>query len=86
MERRRPARRVSAVNLIILAIVLCTYIAQGTMTPDIWRLALMCAPATILGTFLGIRTYGKVNDQQFRKLVLWLLLASGMVLTVSNLA
>jgi len=73
-------------NLIILAIVLCTYIAQGTMTPDIWRLASICAPATILGTFLGIRTYGKVNDQQFRKLVLWLLLASGMVLTVSNLA
>jgi uncharacterized membrane protein YfcA len=73
-------------NLIILAIVLCTYIAQGTMTPDIWRLALMCAPATILGAFLGIRTYGKVNDQQFRKLVLWLLLASGMVLTVSNIA
>ena len=73
-------------NLIILAIVLCTYIAQGTMTPDIWRLASICAPATILGTFLGIRTYGKVNDHQFRKLVLWLLLASGMVLTVSNLA
>jgi uncharacterized protein len=72
-------------NLIILVIVLCTYIAQGTMTPEIWRLALMCAPATILGAFLGIRTYGKVNDQQFRKLVLWLLLASGMVLTVSNL-
>ena len=73
-------------NLIILAIVLCTYIAQGTMTPEIWRLALICAPATILGAFLGIRTYGKVNDQQFRKLVLWLLLASGMVLTVSNIA
>jgi hypothetical protein len=73
-------------NLIILAIVLCTYIAQGTMTPEIWRLALVCAPATILGAFLGIRTYGKVNDRQFRKLVLWLLLASGVVLTVSNLA
>lgn len=72
-------------NLIILAIVLCTYIAQGTMTPEIWRLALICAPATILGALLGIHTYGKVNDQQFRKLVLWLLLASGMVLTVSNL-
>ena len=72
-------------NLIILAIVLCTYIAQGTMTPEIWRLALICAPATILGASLGIRTYGKVNDRQFRKLVLWLLFASGVVLTVSNL-
>ena len=72
-------------NLIILAIVLCTYITQGIMTQEIWGLVLMCIPATILGAFLGIRTYGRVNDQQFRKLVLWLLLVSGIVLTVSNL-
>ena len=72
-------------NLIILAIVLCTYITQGAMTGDIWELIFMCTPATILGTFLGIRTYGRVNDRQFRVLVLWLLLVSGMVLTVSNL-
>jgi hypothetical protein len=73
-------------NLIILASALCVYVVQGTMTPEIWRLALICAPATILGAFLGIRAYGKVNDQQFRKLVLWLLLASGVGLTVSNLS
>ena len=29
--------------------------------------------------------YGRVNDRQFRALVLWLLLASGIVLMVSNL-
>jgi uncharacterized protein len=73
-------------NLIILATTLCVYIVQGTMTAEIWKLALMCAPATILGAFLGIRTYGRVNDQQFKTLVLWLLLASGIVLTASNLA
>ncbi len=72
-------------NLIILAIVLGTYITQGTMTREIWGLVFMCIPATILGAYLGIRTYGRVNDRQFRFLVLWLLLASGMVLTVSNL-
>jgi len=72
-------------NLIILAIVLCTYITQGAMTGEIWELIFMCTPATILGTFLGIRTYGRVNDRQFRVLVLWLLLVSGMVLAASNL-
>jgi uncharacterized membrane protein YfcA len=72
-------------NLTILAIVLCTYIAQGTMTEQVWELVLVCIPATILGTYLGIRMYGRVNDQQFRAMVLWLLLASGIVLTVSNL-
>jgi len=72
-------------NLIILGIVLGTYILQGTMTWEIWKLVLMCSPATMLGAFLGIRTYGRVNDKQFRTLVLWLLLASGIVLAITNL-
>jgi uncharacterized membrane protein YfcA len=72
-------------NLTILAIVLCTYITQGTMTGEVWGLVFMCIPATILGAYLGIRMYGRVNDQQFRAMVLWLLLVSGIVLTVSNL-
>jgi uncharacterized membrane protein YfcA len=38
----------------------------------------------LLGAFLGIRLYGRVNDRQFRAVVLWLLLASGVVLMVSN--
>ena len=45
----------------------------------------MCVPATIVGAFLGIRVYGRVNERQFRAVVLWLLLASGVVLMVSNL-
>ena len=72
-------------NLIILAIVLCTYTTQGTMTAEVWKLVFMCIPATVLGAFFGIRTYGRVNDRQFKSLVLCLLLVSGMVLTVSNL-
>jgi uncharacterized protein len=72
-------------NLIILAIVLCTYITQGIMTEPVWTLVLACIPATILGAYIGIRMYGRVNDQQFRAMVLWLLLISGIVLTVSNL-
>jgi hypothetical protein len=73
-------------NLIVLAIALCSYIFQGIMTRDIWELVLICVPATILGTFWGIRMYGRVNDQQFRTIVLGLLLMSGIVLTVSHLA
>jgi uncharacterized membrane protein YfcA len=72
-------------NLTILAIVFCTYITQGTMTGEVWGLVFMCIPATILGAFLGYRMYGRVNDQQFKAMVLWLLLASGIVLTASNL-
>ena len=72
-------------NLAILGLVLCAYAAQGLLTRQIWGYALVCLPATILGAYLGIRLYGRVNDRQFRALVLWLLLASGIVLMVSNL-
>ena len=39
----------------------------------------------MLGVWLGFRSYGRLDDRQFRALVLWLLLASGTVLTASNL-
>jgi len=57
----------------------------GVFTREVWGFALVCLPATLLGAFLGIRLYGHVNDRQFRAVVLWLLLASGVVLMVSNL-
>ena len=72
-------------NLTILGIVLCTYFTQGILTEQVWRLAVVCLPATLLGAYSGICMYGRVNDKQFRTLVLWLLLCSGIVLTVSNL-
>jgi uncharacterized membrane protein YfcA len=72
-------------NLTILGLVLCVYATQGVLTREVWGFALVCLPATLLGAFLGIRLYGRVNDRQFRAVVLWLLLASGVVLMVSNL-
>ncbi len=72
-------------NLVILALALGSYATQGILTAQVWGLILVCLPATILGVYLGIRTYGRVNDRQFRALVLCLLLASGLVLTVTNL-
>lgn len=37
----------------------------------------------LLGGALGLRLYGRVNADQFRRIVLGLLLASGLVLTLS---
>ena len=55
------------------------------LTAQVGRYLLVCLPGTIVGAFLGVRVYGRVDDRQFRALVLWLLLASGIVLMVSNL-
>lgn len=72
-------------NLVILCIALAIYAVQGLLTREVWQLTLLCAPAMMLGTHGGMRLYRRVDDRQFRHLVLWLLLASGLVLSLSNL-
>jgi uncharacterized membrane protein YfcA len=72
-------------NLTILSIALLAYATQGMLTTHVWGLVLVCLPATLLGAYGGMRLYGRIDDRQFRSLVLSLLLASGLVLTVSNL-
>jgi uncharacterized membrane protein YfcA len=37
-------------------------------------------PAPLLGTWLGMKLFGKLDENQFRKVVLVLLLASGAML------
>ena len=72
-------------NLTILSIALLAYATQGILTAQVGGFVLVCLPATLLGAYGGMRLYGRIDDRQFRYLVLWLLLASGLVLTVSNL-
>ncbi|ACO78434.1 hypothetical protein AvCA_22430 [Azotobacter vinelandii CA] len=72
-------------NLGILCVVLGLYAGQGLLTRQVWELAALCLPATLLGSWLGVRLYRRVSDWQFRYLVLWLLFASGLVLSLSSL-
>lgn len=72
-------------NLSILAWALVAQAQQGFVTAEVGRLALICLPGTVLGVWLGVKAFGRVDDRQFRLIILWLLLASGGVLTVTNL-
>ncbi len=72
-------------NLTVLTWVLASYALQGVLTAEVGRLTLVCLPGTLLGVWAGVKTYGRIDERQFRLLVLWLLLASGATLTVSNL-
>jgi uncharacterized protein len=53
---------------------------QGSISRDVLRLFVVALPVLLAGTWLGLKFYGKLNEVQFRKLVLVLLLASGAVL------
>jgi uncharacterized protein len=55
---------------------------QGSISRDVLRLFVMALPMLLAGTWLGLKLYGKLNEIQFRRLVLILLLVSGAVLLI----
>jgi uncharacterized membrane protein YfcA len=54
--------------------------AKGAITPDTIKLFLIGLPALLAGTWLGLKLFGRLDEATFRKVVLMLLLASGVVL------
>jgi uncharacterized protein len=56
--------------------------AKGAITPETIKLFLIGLPALFAGTWLGLKLYGHLNEAAFRKVVLVLLLASGVALVV----
>jgi hypothetical protein len=54
----------------------------GLVGGDTLRLFLFGLPAVLLGTWLGLRLYGRLNEVAFRRIVLLLLLVSGVVLVL----
>lgn len=54
--------------------------AKGAITADTIKLFLIGLPALLAGTWLGFRLFGRLNETAFRKVVLVLLLASGVAL------
>jgi uncharacterized membrane protein YfcA len=52
----------------------------GTITPGTLNLFLIGLPAVVLGTWSGLKLFGRLNETAFRRVVLVLLLASGAAL------
>ena len=53
---------------------------KGAVAADTIRLFLFGLPVLLAGTWLGMKLYGRLDEAAFRKVVLVLLLASGVVL------
>jgi uncharacterized membrane protein YfcA len=53
---------------------------KGAVSADTVRLFLFGLPALLAGTWLGIKLYGRLDEAAFRKVVLVLLLVSGVAL------
>jgi len=69
----------------VLSAALCLEIGTGLITREIVWLAVLAMPATLLGAWLGARTYHALSDNNFRDVVLGLLFLSGIGLVWSSL-
>jgi uncharacterized membrane protein YfcA len=56
--------------------------AKGAITAETIKLFLIGLPALLAGTWLGLRLFGHIDEAMFRKVVLALLLISGLVLII----
>jgi hypothetical protein len=69
-----------AFNLTILAAVVLWHAASGVLTAEFARLIGIALPGTLLGAWLGARTYRRLSDRRFHVVVLSLLMISGVTL------
>ena len=71
-------------GILPVATALCVQIATGLVKPQIIWLVLCAFPGTLVGAWLGTRTYHALSDRNFGDVVLGLLILSGIGLLWSS--
>ena len=71
------------VAVTIFAMTLVWFGGSGMVTTETLRLFAIGLPAVLLGTWLGLKLYGRLDEVTFRRVVLVLLLVSGLTLLPS---
>jgi uncharacterized protein len=72
------------VVIAIFAMNLLWFGGSGMVTKGVLQLFFMGLPAALLGTWLGLQLYGSLDEARFRRIVLLLLLISGLTLLPSG--
>lgn len=73
-------------NLVILTLASLGMIAAGSVGHEALLVTAFCLPATLVGAWGGARAYGLVGEAVFKRVVLTLLLGSGLILVAQVLA
>jgi hypothetical protein len=73
------------VNLAVIVMSAVTFSISGVVTVESAKLYLLGLPLMLSGLWLGFKLYGKLDEAAFRKVILLLLLASGLVLILRHI-
>ena len=72
-------------NMSVLAFALVSSAVAGFLDSTFFIWAAIAVPCTLIGAHIGLALYGRINDVQFRRIVLVLLGLSGATLILSAL-
>lgn len=72
-------------NFAMLTAALVAFGVAGLLTAELLMLAVYSLPATLIGVWIGRRLYGFFDEAQFRRLILVLLILSGVSLVWTSL-
>ena len=67
-------------NLSMQVIAALALFVTGLVTRELGSYLLLCLPTMLLGAWLGVRLYARIDARHFRNVVLGLLLVSGVTL------
>lgn len=81
-EQRRAV--VQFFNLVILSLALAAHAASGLLTRQVGLDALVALPATIGGAWVGAFFYRRLADSGYQRVIMLLLLASGLTLVATS--
>jgi uncharacterized membrane protein YfcA len=71
-------------NIAMHVLTLAAYARTGTLDATAFRLFVLVAPAMLIPSFIGAHFYNRFSEKTFERVVLTLLLASGVALTVGG--
>lgn len=70
-------------NLVMQILTLATYVLSGTVTLGMLPIFAVMVPAALVPTLTGVRLYHRISPAGFQRLILVLLLISGVLLVAS---
>src|SRR5712691_8552921 len=73
-------------NMAVLATAVVTSAIAGFLNAEFFIFVALALPTTLIGARIGLSLYGKVDDRQFRIIVLGLLGVSGVTLIATSLS
>ena len=72
-------------NVTVLGLTLILFATKGAYTWDVLKLIAIALPVTMVSAQIGITIFKRLNDDQFRRLIIALMFVSGLVLLLREL-